>query len=601
MPAGEKTVAGTESGMLGVTKDGDKPKTQPISTEAGQRQVDVKAWPVSFEIPTNEGGKCQEGVKVGDIMVHLGDRGGKDDGLGAQKQGVEKQEGCGTVVRQDPRIYVRSYKPAPDDVEWARCGVVATIANGEAGSVVRRRLGDAGFKGLDLIHLGGARVLVRSQDGTDVMSILDGAKEFFSMCFSHWVRWEMAEIPFQRGAWVRLYGIPLHAWNDNFFKLCVMDCGRFLRTDGYTAAKDRLDFARVLIATSAMAVIKKVEHLMVDGALVGVQIIEEWGFELGDDACLLEEDTVSKASQAAEDDYQCDPEASKQVDMLIDQFAKGVTGESYSQGDDTQSVEIPVRGQSGGEDERAPAVNQPAASDASVVAVSGHNMHTRAGHNGSLRVAKEDGAVGKRNRTTSCPPAGRSALSGPWSLEWLSEHNCGGAGGLPSSKKQNKEGSVAGGERHKQAVKGRPKTTTGGFIHHSLCSLKRIARLPINDRREVLQILRKNARRRRPSGSSSRSRASGNRTSAEDVNSSSTVNNDWKHWVAMQGKDNAIEEDVLEVGNFIGATFKGDKANKFSVLSKSGTSKRVSSGVVQGRVSLQERAGLGALLGEGRD
>jgi hypothetical protein len=69
----------------------------------------------------------------------------------------------------------------------------------------------------------------------------------------------------------------------------------------------------------------------------------------------------------------------------------------------------------------------------------------------------------------------------------------------------------------------------------------------------------------------------------------------------MQGKDNAIEEDVLEVGNFIGATFKGDKANKFSVLSKPGTSERVSSGVVQGGVSLQERAGLGALLGEGRD
>jgi hypothetical protein len=587
--------------MLGVTKDGDKPKTQPISTEAGQRQVDVKAWPVSFEIPTNEGGKCQEGVKVGDIMVHLGDRGGKDDGLGAQKQGVEKQEGCGTVVRQDPRIYVRSYKPAPDDVEWARCGVVATIANGDAGPVVRRRLGDAGFKGLDLIHLGGARVLVRSQDGTDVMPILDGAKEFFSMCFSHWVRWEMMDIPFQRGAWVRLYGIPLHAWNDNFFKLCVMDCGRFLRTDGYTAAKDRLDFARVLIATSAMAVIKKVEHLLVDGSLVGVQIVEEWGFELGDDACLLEEDTVSKASQAADDDYQCDPEASQQVDRLIDQFANGVSGESYSQGDDMQSVEIPVREQAGGVDERALVVNQPAASDASVVAMSGLKMPTRAGHNGSLKVVKEDAALGKPNRTSSCPPAGRSALSGPWSLEWLSEHNRGGVGGLPSLKKRNKEGSAVGGERLKQAVKGRPKTTSGGFIHHSLCSLKRIARLPINDRREVLQILRKNARRRRPRRTSSRSRVSGNRTSAEDVNSSSTVNNDWKHWVAMQGKDNAIEDDVLEVGNFIGATFKGDKANMFSALSKPGTGKRASSGVVQGGVSLQERAGLGALLGDERD
>jgi hypothetical protein len=141
--------------------------------------------------------------------------------------------------------------------------------------VVRRRLEDAGFKGLDVTHLGGARVFVRSLEGTDVMYVLDSAKDFFFLCFSHWTRWETAVIPFQRSAWVRIYGTPLHAWNDNFFKLCVMDCGRFLRSDNYTAEKERLDFARVLIATSAMAVIKKEEHLLVDGCLVDIQIIEE--------------------------------------------------------------------------------------------------------------------------------------------------------------------------------------------------------------------------------------------------------------------------------------------------------------------------------------
>jgi hypothetical protein len=154
--------------------------------------------------------------------------------------------------------------------------------------------------------------------------------------------WEPAVIPFQRGAWVRLYGIPLHAWNSNFFKLCVRDCGRFLRSDGYTAAKDRLDYARVLIATTAMAVIKKVENLMVDGSLVVVQIVEEWGYELGGDACLLEDDTVSKASPAADEVFRCDPEASDQVDMLIDQMAKAVSDETHAKDDDMQSGKLPV-------------------------------------------------------------------------------------------------------------------------------------------------------------------------------------------------------------------------------------------------------------------
>jgi hypothetical protein len=124
-----------------------------------------------------------------------------------------------------------------------------------------------------------------------------------------------------------------------------MDCGRFLRSDGYTAAKDRLDYARVLIATTAMAVIKKVENLMVDGSLVVVQIVEEWGYELGGDACLLEDDTVSKASPAADEVFRCDPEASDQVDMLIDQMAKAVSDETHAKDDDMQSVKIPVGSQ----------------------------------------------------------------------------------------------------------------------------------------------------------------------------------------------------------------------------------------------------------------
>jgi hypothetical protein len=104
-----------------------------------------------------------------------------------------------------------------------------------------------------------------------------------------------------------------------------MDCGRFLRSDSYTVGKERLDFARVLIATIELAIVKKVKQLLVVGSLVEVQIIEEWGFDLGDDACLLEDDVASKASHPADNEYLGDPEASNQLDMFVDQFANGVS------------------------------------------------------------------------------------------------------------------------------------------------------------------------------------------------------------------------------------------------------------------------------------
>jgi hypothetical protein len=67
----------------------------------------------------------------------------------------------------------------------------------------------------------------------------------------------------------------VHAWNEKFLRLCTFDCGRFLRADTCSVDKDRLDFARVLLATPDLGIINKVERVLVDGAPVEVKIVEE--------------------------------------------------------------------------------------------------------------------------------------------------------------------------------------------------------------------------------------------------------------------------------------------------------------------------------------
>ncbi|MCI18217.1 sulfate transporter, partial [Trifolium medium] len=215
-----------------------------------------------------EGAEIEEGVRVGEVLLRLGAQ-KKDDGNGG---GPNQRVGETTAnvpkhsekePTSDTRFYVRKYKPTTEDVQWAHNGVVATVINGEAISVVQNRIADAGFADLTIIQMGADKVLVRSTSDTDVVNILYGAKEFFNMIFSNWVRWNKEVVPSQRGAWVRLYGIPLHAWNENFFKLCVFDCGRFLRVNSYTVEKDRLDYTRILIATSDLEVVKREDKLLV--------------------------------------------------------------------------------------------------------------------------------------------------------------------------------------------------------------------------------------------------------------------------------------------------------------------------------------------------
>jgi hypothetical protein len=41
---------------------------------------------------------------------------------------------------------------------------------------------------------------------------------------------------------------------------------------------------------SSLEIISLVENFLVEGVLVDVKIVEEWGFNIGEDACLFEEE-----------------------------------------------------------------------------------------------------------------------------------------------------------------------------------------------------------------------------------------------------------------------------------------------------------------------
>ncbi|MCI28394.1 sulfate transporter, partial [Trifolium medium] len=66
-------------------------------------------------------------------------------------------------------------------------------------------------------------------------------------------------------------------------------------------------------------------------------------------------------------------------------------------------------------------------------------------------------------------------------------------------------------------------------------NLRKVARLPCKDRKEVLKILKKEVRRR--SGRSRYNRSVGivHQASSNSGSSLASVNKDWEHWVVMHG------------------------------------------------------------------
>ena len=112
---------------------------------------------------------------------------------------------------------IRKYKSCEEDLKWATRGLIGTVTKGTAVPIIQNRVEDAGFKDIDIIPLGAEKVFVHSLLGANVAEVVKEARSFFDLIFSSLVGWTKEVMPFQRGAWIRLYGIPIHTWNENFF------------------------------------------------------------------------------------------------------------------------------------------------------------------------------------------------------------------------------------------------------------------------------------------------------------------------------------------------------------------------------------------------
>lgn len=95
------------------------------------------------------------------------------------------------------------------------------------------------------------------------------------------------------------------------------------------------------------------------------------------------------------------------------------------------------------------------------------------------------------------PLCSRPKNSGPWSIDWLAN--------IPKFKAQTISKSQI---NHQPSISKKKKIA--GCFKQPVRNLKRIASLPLNDRREILQILKKQAKKRKARTSSQSSKSEGN-------------------------------------------------------------------------------------------
>jgi hypothetical protein len=137
--------------------------------------------------------------------------------------------------------------------------------------------------------------------------------------------------------------------------------------------------------------------------------------------------------------------------------------------------------------------------------------------------------------------------------------------------------------RHKGQGPTQRRKKVNGVLHHNVHCLKKVARLPKNDRAAVMKFLKKNGRKHQGS-SNLRKEVRMISKDLSDINYSSCyVNNDLKHWVVLHGSEKVVREDVINIRDTIGVQLSGC-SNMFGVLAKKGKGKKQGTGDGEGVV-----------------
>jgi hypothetical protein len=132
-----------------------------------------------------------------------------------------------------------------------------------------------GYFGVKVTPLGSTLTLLEEQEEGEIQALMMDAKEWLDDWFQEIRPWNPKEIDRDRIIWLRIYGIPAHAWNDQFFAQVSKPWGTFMNTDDVTSKKLSMDVARVMIRSSCQIVVDEFLDVKINGDIFRIRVLED--------------------------------------------------------------------------------------------------------------------------------------------------------------------------------------------------------------------------------------------------------------------------------------------------------------------------------------
>lgn len=165
--------------------------------------------------------------------------------------------------------------PSSDRLEELQSCFVGVLSFFREAIEVQHSLVLEGLNEIRFTSMGDDLVLIQSEIPGEIERARVKNEKCWKATFKEVKRWSLSRVARRRRVWLRIYGIPLHVWDEPFFKVLGSKFGTFLDFDEDTVLARRLDVARIQVSTTRMGFIDEQLRIVVVGANYSLWVVEE--------------------------------------------------------------------------------------------------------------------------------------------------------------------------------------------------------------------------------------------------------------------------------------------------------------------------------------
>ncbi|MCI34513.1 hypothetical protein A2U01_0055733, partial [Trifolium medium] len=108
-----------------------------------------------------------------------------------------------------------SYDAEEKDLERLKKAFVGVASHPGMTYNIQNAFHSQGYFGVKVTPLGSNLTLLEGQEDGEVEALQEDAQEWLNQWFKETRPWNPKDVDLDRIVWLRVFGIPAHAWNDN--------------------------------------------------------------------------------------------------------------------------------------------------------------------------------------------------------------------------------------------------------------------------------------------------------------------------------------------------------------------------------------------------